>query len=99
MADDEILVQLDRRLDDIEARLGRHTEVWKGIRLDMRQREERWTRIYRDEAQAMRASHDRAAAAQEQLWTEVRDLREESRAERQTLLALSDRLPPPDTAG
>lgn len=99
MADDEILVQLDRRLAEVEARLGRHTEVWEGIRLDMRQREERWIRIYRDEAEATRSSHERVSAAQEKLWAEVRDLREESRAQRQALLALIDRLPPPGTSG
>lgn len=95
MADDEILVQLDRRFAEVEARLGRHTEVWEGIRLDMRQREERWIRVYRDP----QASNERVAESQEKLWVEVRDLREESRAQRQALLALIDRLPPPGAAG
>lgn len=88
MPQDELLQRLDRRIAEVERRLGTHTEVWEGIRIDMRQREERWVRVYREETGKTRASN-------EKLWAEVRDLREESIAQRKALLALIDRLPPP----
>ncbi len=95
MADDELLQRLDRHIaettrhiDETKQFIADVREINEGIRLDMRQREERWMRVYRDTTAEVQARYARLDA-------ELRDLREESQAGRQALLAMLDRLAPP----
>lgn len=95
MADDELLQRLDRHIaettrhiDETKQYIADVREINEGIRLDMRQREERWMRVYRDTTAEVQARYARLDA-------ELRDLRKESQAGRQALLAMLDRLPPP----
>lgn len=98
MADDELLARLDRHIAETTRHIAETRdfvaemrELNEGIRIDMRQREERWMRVYRDTTAETQARYAEIAA-------ELRDLREESVAGRRALLAMLDRLPPPEQA-
>lgn len=73
-------------------------ELLDGLRLDMRQREERWMRVYRETTAETQARYAEAQARNAEISAELRDLREESQAGRRALLAMLDRLPPPNPA-
>ncbi len=109
MADDEILRRIDRHIEEtaqhiaetktyIAASKAEMRELLDGLRLDMRQREERWMRVYRETTAETQARYAEAQARYAEMSAELRDLREESQAGRRALLAMLDRLPPPNPA-
>ena len=109
MADDEILRRIDRHIEETAQHIAETKgyiadsktemrELLDGLRLDMRQREERWMRVYRETTAETQARYAEAQARCAEMLAELRDLREESQAGRRALLGMLDRLPPPNPA-
>ncbi|MBJ7520382.1 MAG: hypothetical protein JHC84_11860 [Solirubrobacteraceae bacterium] len=109
MADDEILRRIDRHIEETAQHIAETKgyiadnktemrELLDGLRLDMRQREERWMCVYRETTAETQARYAEAQARYAEMSAELRDLREESQAGRRALLAMLDRLPPPNPA-